>query len=73
MKTLIENLKHSVKIRETLFIGGGVFTPVEIAEAVISHEALIMHSLQLVYSCETGNEEEIAQSITRLMQTIGKN
>ena len=34
MKTLLANLKHAARNRESVHIGGGVFTPAEIAAAV---------------------------------------
>lgn len=38
---MIANLKHAAFNRETVSIGGGEFTPAEIREFVLGHEALV--------------------------------
>jgi hypothetical protein len=40
MKTLIANLKHAARNWDTVAIGGGCFSPIEIIEAIDQLEAL---------------------------------
>lgn len=40
MDTFIANLKHAIRNRETVIIGGGEFTPEELKEILNSIEAL---------------------------------
>ena len=59
MKTLIANLRHATRNWETVAIGGGCFSPLEIIEALDQLEALQKAARQAMEAMQWGSAAPI--------------
>jgi hypothetical protein len=65
MKTLIANMKHAARNQESVHIGGGLFSPEELLDAIKQFEALETAALAAL--------EEPCEGVALLRQALQRN